>query len=351
MKFKVYSEQEIFEEFLLENKSHKELNNIFQYYSEIYLNMTEDELDSELAKSENSIIYLYYLRKGKRPPIAAKSFFDDFEKDETIAVNNPFAIYFLNKSEDELRELTQKYGLIFSNSNYSGYLHSNCKRRVLKKSKKIIKLEKIGWESLEIFSNQIFNSLVVTDRYLFATEKVKDSVTYPGMINLLGFLNLILPKDLKIPFHLTIVSEPLNNIRPEKVKERFKKLSKKIRKLHSDLEIQIELVLSKNLIHNRSAYANYFMFTLDNGFNVFSSNDYSTVSKDNKIELNYIFELNDPKDGDSFLEDFIKDIPSTKLSIRDSLDWVKEKGNSEYMAYGDVEPDYTIKNRLICCFP
>jgi hypothetical protein len=121
------------------------------------------------------------------------------------------------------------------------------------------------------------NSLIINDRFLLANFD-KSAIAKRGLFglnNLVALFGELLPKTLKVPFHIFIYCQHpnLSIETTDIILERFIDDVKALR----EYEIVIEFVFDYAL-HHRTLYTNYFRFNANKGYNAFCD--------DNMIKLN-----------------------------------------------------------------
>lgn len=353
MKFQVYSDKTIFENILLEKQKYINWNNILNHHSEVYIDMSQDDFDLDIADPDNSILFQYIQEAHGRAPIPNEQFFQDFENDNTIVLDNPFSAFFIDKDDQSVKDLSERYGLIFQNYNIDDEALTKTYFKNFVKGSEYKNQNSEGWNSLSLTRKYIFNALVITEEHLFHNEEtVRGQRTNLGVYNLIGFLNLVLPDNLGIDFHLTVVTEMKNRNIPEiEAFDYYDQINQALGSLRP-YNINFELVFTIETVHNRSAYSNYQVFTLDKGYKVFSVRDRSKVYEKNKLTLSQIFLTCKPEDGDTHFQEIVDDIPAIKKGIRNCTEYVRVKGNTfpNFKCFG-FPSTLLSQNRLLNNFP
>ncbi|WP_332022055.1 hypothetical protein [Kaistella sp.] len=353
MKFQVYSEKDIFENIWLDNVKYSNWNNILKFHADVYLNISKQDFEADIDDTENSILFQFLQATGGKGLKDDELFFIEFEKDNSVVLSSPLSVFFLNKDDSIIRELSEKFGLIFQNEKIEDSLLSNTFFKNFKKGDVYKDGVAISWETLKIPFRLRMNSLVITEEHLFHNEKnVRGIKVNVGLENLLGFLNLVLPQNLGVDFHLVVVTELKNaSVTEDIAKEYYDKINTQLATIRS-YKIVFELVFTNETLHNRSAYSNYQVITLDKGYKVFSVFGDGKVEEKNKLTVNQIFLVSKPDAGDTHYQEIIDDIPIIKKGIKNSTEYVKAKGNGfpNFKCFG-ISSTFSIQNRLINHFP
>lgn len=357
MKFQVYSDKAVFEKILLDEANYSNWNNILISYSEVLLNMSDEEYESEIVDTENSIIFQYIQQTSGREPIPRKKFFEDFESDNSIVCQNVFAAFFMNKKDDEIRKLIDAYGILFMNEKIDDkalvgtYVKNFAKKEVYQgESKK-------GWEVIFGQKNFIFNSVVITDPHIFLNEQNSINIGVPNLIN---FMDAILPKTLLVPMHILIICSETNKegqkrnaagFTNEKATRIYNSICVGFKKLRN-YDFHVELIFTTDTIHDRYVFTNYNFFKAGSGFKIFSPDDDKTVLQNNNIEMNYIFQRHKNEEGDSTFYTATKELQNAKSELIATLRTLKVLNrNIEYKKSFGLNNSYQIQNRLLNYFP
>ncbi len=208
---------------------------------------------------------------------------------------NLCATYMLNKSRSECESIENCYGVIALNPSTikeRSYLFKGdgfiLNRRVRYNQRYLTFREKLCHPC---------NSLIIIDPYLLKKRGIgADGKTYYPDIanNLESLLDAILPLNLSVDFHLTIISCVENsnignrskeiNIRDE-LKCRYEKIRKCIKRIRKDLYNDIKFGLFNTSIgyrydmesfHSRHIISNTFVIDSEDGLNLFNENGYLT---------------------------------------------------------------------------
>ena len=353
MKFEVYADRELLETILLESNKYENWNNILKHHSDVYVNISQDDYDNDIALADESILFQYLQDTGGKEPIPNEQFFEDFESDASIVESKPLSAYFLNRDDNETCTLKDKFGLLFQNEKIDDKILSNKFQKNCNKNEIFNNHGVFGWKAIIPAQILGYNSLIITDPHLFNNDRnVNGTITNFGVENIIKFLDAILPIQLGIDFHLLIVSSRQNAGFSEiKMQSIYNDLNVRITALRNYL-INLELIITPNAIHRRSSFSNYHLINCDKGFKLFSIDDPSKVHDDNSFKYWNIFEINLSSHGDSQFKELNDEIPKIKNGIRSALNTiVGVKSNLEDKKCYGLPVDYSIQNRLINHFP
>lgn len=353
MKFQVYSDLEIFETILLESEKYGNWNNILKNHSDVFVNISQDDYEKDIAKTEDSIIFQYLKDSGGKEPIPNMQFFKDFEKDNSIVVNKPLSTYFLSKDDTTIQSLIDKYGLIFKNLTIDDNILCAKFQKNCNEGEIIANADSVGWKAIMPQRKFVNNSLIITDPHLFNNSKNVNGIDVNyGVENIVSFLDFILPRTLGIDFHLLIVFSSQNKgISEAKFQTMYNDLYNRISALRQ-YNFIFELIMTPSTIHSRNSFSNYNLINCDKGFKIFSIDDPSKVHTNNKFKYFEIFEINDSSSGDSHFKELTEEIPKIKSGIYEAITTIKSVNrNLEDKKCSGLDSSYNIKNRLLNYFP
>lgn len=255
------------------NNSNDILEKILTDFCEIYIDINDDEID--ILKDENPILKSF-MKRDIGTIHSAKNDFDNInknnfnpylndilvldEKINTEAIRNDFGILAIKINEvDYLVGLDYQFGYSFE-----------------KGSKNIFN----SWgEVFNLKSPEPLNSAIVIDNFLW---KNLDDFHNENLENLYDIFNYLIPKTLKIPFHISII---ISNNKSLITKKFTEKLSKIVKNLKASTGVDIEISLSthtdtvKDDLHERVIITNYHYIYSDKGFNVFKDKKITTSTK------------------------------------------------------------------------
>lgn len=132
--------------------------------------------------------------------------------------------------------------------------------------------------------NRPCNSMIIIDPYLLkerVEDKTNKTVSFPGIANNLeSLLDALLPHQLEIPFHLTIVSS-LDD--PHDIKKVYEKTKKCVRRIRQKLDVKLGFVYTatgySHLIesfHSRHVISNNFCVDSEEGLDLFNEKGFLT---------------------------------------------------------------------------
>jgi len=345
--FKVYSEKEIFENIVVFNNESPNWYKIFCNHSEIHLNMTDAELDSELI--QGTPIFEYILATGGRSPVTEKAFIDSIYIDNSVVIQKPRSVFFLNYSKVIADSIQDSFGVIVQGNKEID--DTSLKGSFFKDIVKDAVFENQttrGWSNLINFTLPPSNSMVITDEYLFSNDE--NGINF-GQTNLIQLIDAFLPYNMIIPFHILIVSNDQPD--PRKTAKSDAWCIRITRELKTEIEvlrnypILVEIVFTKT-IHKRKLILNYINATTDKGFAIFKADDGKTVRDDNDFRCDRIFNRVDPSEGDTDYLVTKAVLIKLKRKCASVKQFVGNAGQStQNRILGDCNPDFTVKNRLI----
>ena len=345
--FTVYAEKNIFESIILGEINTPNWETIFRKHADICLNISDEELIAE--SMQGTPIFEFIMLNGGRSPIALADFFECIYEDTSLISQKPRAAFFLNIEKSVANDLQSKFGVIVQGEeNIDDEILNTHFKKVLEKGRNVSSNGKHGWKSVLKFPFPPSNALVLSDPYLMtANEKVGGDSKYAGVENLVMLLDSILPVDLNIDYHITIIAEDGN--RDDNWRSKVSHLLINELKALRPYQLVVELVFVKHEdLHERIMIMNYINTTCDHGFYVFKVRDGKTVHVRNKISVNGHF-----CNVKNILGDVEYDISENELiSIKRICDKLSNHLSEQKNSYiGDIKghhnPDYTIINRLL----
>lgn len=353
MKFQVYADKEIFENILLDDNKYENWNNIMKFHSDIHLNISQEAYDLDIEDIENSIIFQYLQQTAGKEPIPNEHFFRDFEEDNSTVLNEPFSTYFLNKSDVQINHLTDEFGLVFQNQNIDDNILSDFFFRDLDQNE-IYKENNTfyGWQFLMKDISKNFNAMVLTDPYLFELpETINGQKVKTGVINVVNFLDSVLPLNLQIDFHLLLVTGNNKNFMTnEKAKNIYSELQEQISHLRS-YNIIFEFIECPDTIHRRRAYTNYVVYKCDQGFDIFSEKYFASPKSDNDLTAVDIFTLDKQHKNDPHFKEIYTKGLRIKKGVNDALKNINDNTVFKGQKCFGFDESFTIKNRLLNYLP
>ena len=123
-----------------------------------------------------------------------------------------------------------------------------------------------SWRELLSVAKHLFNALVIVDNWIFSDKTD---------INLLQILETLLPYEIDIPFHLTIITSNEKIWSDSELQKKRKAVVSCVEKIRPDLvyRILIEVfAISKSEIHDRTIITNYMWIGSGSGFDILQNN-------------------------------------------------------------------------------
>ncbi len=279
-KTKIYIDKEsleiIAQDSTISDYYYKNVIEIFRSHADLYLDMSEEELDSIRTPSnlnDPGDVYTFIEGKNLPWPLSAEDNFKAINENETPPDINGNIVYILNKKED-VKKLVQKYGVLaiyiddFNDDIFYYYSEPDLDMDTVPGS------DTSCWQSIlkeELNVLPPFNSIVVSDSNLLTNNK-KNNVTgenyFCGLENLKDLLNVLLPQKIDVTFYVLIVCPPTTKLEEGKMNKIVRRWITEIKSLRK-YTIVVEFLLTAKTVHSRDLYTNYFQIHLDKGFYVF----------------------------------------------------------------------------------
>lgn len=339
--FTVYSEKEIFENIVVFNDKTPNWYKIFCHHSDVCLNMTEAELKAE--EKQGTPIFEFILSNGGRSPIPLKSYFNQIYQDNSLVINNPRSVFFLDISPAVANNLQESFGVIVQSA---GSINDNI---LTGTSYKELPLGSIigstmvsGWKTLFNFTLPPCNSLVISDDYLFSHEHRGRLI---GSENFISIVDAVLPAKFGDNFQILVIADDCGRSDAACAKIAGD-LKARIIALRS-YPITFELVFTDTL-HKRKMFSNYLSITCDKGFEMFDIEDNITVRVHNDFRHERSFTRNDPSEGETVFssdEKLLQQIKAKCNSVKQYINNNHQDANRRILC--DCRPDKSIRNRLL----
>jgi len=167
------------------------------------------------------------------------------------------------------------------------------------------------------------NSIIIIDPYIIKKKMVDSEgcVSFPGLTNNMeSLLDAIIPNQLKIDFHLTIISS-LDN--PDDIKRAYEKFKKCLKRIKKELSFKLCIVYTETgynpdieSFHSRHVLSNTFSIDSEDGLDIFDGRGY--ITKNNPV-ISIVF----PRLLGDCRKDFTKSInwiASVKKHIQEAPD-------------------------------
>lgn len=357
-KTKIYIDKEsleiIAQDSTISDNYYKNIIEIFRRHADLYLDVSEEELDSiREPKDLNDPGDIYAFIEGKNLPwpSSASGNFEAIKNNENSLDISANIVYILNKKEDVKKIV--KYGVwaicvddLSDDIFYYDYTPDLDVDTVPGSAGD-------GWHNIlddEVSILPPSNSLVVSDSNLLTNTK-KHAGTgenhFCGLVNLKHILDVLLPKNLNVTFYILIVCPPTNKIEEGKMNKIVRRWLKEIRELRQ-YQIVVEFIITTKTVHSRDLYTNNYQMHLDKGFYVFEPWS-KRVHKDgishNNIRL-FTYLSSPFKRGKSDLESAIVDLKIMKQRYEMFLKGTGESRLIDMIESPLRQSDYS-KNRLL----
>ena len=339
--FTVYSEKEAFENIVLCNDTTPNWYNVCCNHSDVCLNINDKDLLNELIPG--TIIFEYVKANGGKEPIALFDFFENIREEPSCIAEKPRAAFILDITKEKAEEYQSDFGvLVQSNCSIDDNILQQTYYRELPENSIVEKSTKAGWFHLFNFNLPPSNCAVISDDFLLNNTE-KDSIV--GIPNLKSIFNAILPTNLKVPFHILVLTND-----GTKTQKQCEQIAGQLKTTFTSLRsypIIFEIVFTSAL-HKRKLFTNYLSVTCDRGFAMFKVSDLKTVRKGNDFRSEMLFTRLIPEQGDSVLKSdnlLLKEIQNRCNEVKASI---KVNGQTtNYRIMGDCKTDKSINNRLI----
>ncbi|MBR4218338.1 MAG: hypothetical protein IKR71_04755 [Bacteroidales bacterium] len=348
-RIKVYIEKEVFERFILNEKSFNNLLAIFSEHSVMCINMTDDEIDKEWQMASldgqraGSKIRKFCTGHSMRRPLSANSDFMKFLSDNNKFLDYSRSVFVLNVSPEEAERLRNKYGLvILSKDNLSDDIFQfHIKDSVFKGELKDGFLD--GWDYFFNLRKQDWlpsNVLIFSDEHLFKNEERGKNL---GVRNLKSIITHLLPQKLDTEFQILVVSPiPKNNrLKAQRISD---EMTKFVHGLPLSYSCKITFVFTDS-IHTRKALSNYYVMTCDKGFCVYLDSPGNQVYDTNFVDITSNFHSAADSAGTNGYDDTTMCLNDIKKYCKEAQEQARA-GITTVLISGDCGPNFEIYNRL-----
>ena len=279
-KTKIYIDKDsleiIAQDSTISDNYYKNIIEIFRRHGDLYLDVTEEELDSiREPKDLNDPGDIYTFIEGKiiSWPLSAIDNFEAIHEKEKQPDINGNIVYILNKKE-EVKLLREEYGVLaiyiddLTDDIFYYYFEPDLDKDY------VLGNATNGWQCIlkeEISFLPPINSIVVSDSNLLTNNK-KSSATgenhFCGLENLKDLLSMLLPKDINVSFYILIICPPTSKLEEGKTNKIVKRWIAEIKSLRN-YKIVVEFLITTKAVHSRDLYTNNYQIHLDKGFYVF----------------------------------------------------------------------------------
>lgn len=344
----VYTEYDIFEEVFLFPEKYPNWTEVLKRHAHVCVNLTKEEYAGKLDKGEAEILWLHlHAWDGKSLPLP--SHFTIIEENAEVMLENPRAAYILKVTKEKAAELTQELGLVVqSNSSLDDeVLVKPSMYRELPKDRVFDSKGKKGWHLLLDFNRPPANAMVVVDPYLLTSPN--------GLSNLTQLCDAILPTNLKVTFHVCVITSHITGsgantvTRPESWRiQEAGKVAAAVKALRKTYSIEVEVVFEKSTeYHRRRVVLNYATLTCDRGLEVFKGARGNTVGEANDASFKRVFHdptvIGDTQYASATADLKVIDRRSRILAAHITNKTALDPGS----IMGDCNKNKTLKNRLV----
>lgn len=301
---KVYCDQNLCELFLLEEE--QTIYKIAEEFCDIVTDLSDEEI-IDIA-TENPIISHFIKRESGNFYGDVKAFDRIKNQDYTTFLNDILIL----PDEVNVEVIRNEYGVLalhledpFPDKQnfhfgYSLYAEEDCPFK--------------DWES--IFAEKSLlpvNSAVLIDNFLW--KDLSDFSSDNGE-NLYPIMESIIPKELKIPFKLTIVVQNKNGrFTPRNISEKIKKIEKNLKKrTRVDVQVGVVTQTDTKIFHERVLLTNYHYIYSDKGFSIFKN---GRIKEYTKGDRNWVFLNIHNYEGEIRKHQHKKNINDLKTAIQD----------------------------------
>jgi len=341
----VYTTFDILDEifaFAEDSDYHKLLSNIIAKYSDVMIDIEEEEFDRLMSDKQFNIIKLLKKRVRKHT-YSLKPYFDNIH-DENLS-HNPRDIFLLNEDDDFCENAMNKFGVFVVNCNslekiqllskkYQKSFEKGETYAFNKNNKKLI-----GWSAFISNINVMpLNSIVLIDNHIFNNI---DS----GKENLLSLFGSLLPNKLNSTFHILIIIE---NRDARHSMDSLLSVHKEIEeKLNGLVDYTVEVCIISHPyseeFHNRVLLTNYHMIKAQYGFDMFHN---KKVKRTDEPEFLSVYYTIDEKEGDSEIKTAEKKIRLVQKLV-ERIDAKTDLIIGNFFSDNDVPEKRRVRNKLI----
>lgn len=276
------------------------------------------------------------------------AFIDNIAAHPDTVLDNPESVYILDLEADLCHSIQEDYGVLCYHMEGDNCADPHLCMRGW--SITTLPSKKRNWRNLLDREKVPSNSLIIIDRYLFASEigeTIQDAYD-----NLAAIMDMLIPRHLKTSYHIFILFD-IKPIKPAEctgLTEIASKINKIKRRLGRDFPIDVELFsmdgnsYKYEETHDRRILSNYFTITASHKIKAFR-NDSALCRQD--IHLKYLFsEGLDSND----ISDIPQDAHAADLEfVNEVLDFAYEHWGEQYMyaVNGRESEELNIINRLL----
>ena len=260
------------EEVFLLDEDHPELYRILLNHSDVMIDLTDQEFDE---KQEEDVFLRSLVKREGFYCFALTDFFQNL--DDFVFADCPRDLFILDKRPEACAQLRAEQGVfILSDQNLKeADIFSTQFEKSLYKGEVAQGVDSngnrcVGWvELLKPLTIQPFNSIIICDNYLFDNQQ-------QGMDNVVSLLQAIMPKALKVPFHILIITynktkdNGRQNITPTDAQAIINTLIANLSGFGCSIELSFLTHKRKDEFHKRTIITNYHRIKSEHGFAAFN---------------------------------------------------------------------------------
>ena len=363
----VYVSKDLLETVGVLSDDYPKLHWFFSTKAEFIIDITDEELDSELSDSESDFAQIY--REFAVKFVAGHNEFVQFKSNPELLAVRSRTIYFLDEDDSYTKELTQKYGVLV----YPQSINKDIDLFPPQFTRNLIKGNRSyhGWSGLLPQQGLMpRNSIVINDRHLFDNDgnrrPILDNhgnrkfitddygnrrpdyeIIQPGSDNVIDCLKaLIPPPSFEGTFQVTIICKY-----PSRDHSFLTKLGNQlITAIHSafNSKITVELFFMSDTIHKRRIFTNYQTIKCDKGFGIFNNN--GSIREDNEFCITPCFFQTDDGDSQFFIDSTdLKQLYNkcNETGQRYHARLINNSSDQVLIISDNGNPQYTTMNRLM----
>ena len=358
-KTKIYIDKEsleiIAQDSTISDNYYKNIIEIFRRHADVYLDITEEELDSirePLDLNDPGDIYAFIEGKNLPWPSSANDNFTALHENNGKLDINGSIVYILNKKED-VKKLRNGYGVwaIYIEDFNDDIFYYDCSPDL--DMDEVPGRTENGWTNIldeEVQYIPPSNSIVISDSNLLTNNKIDKKTgenIFCGLANLKDLLDMLLPQKVDITYYVLIVCPPTKKLEEGKMNKIVRRWIKEIRLLRK-YPIVVEFITTTKTVHSRDLYSNNFQIHLDKGFYVFepsSKRVHSEGVSHNNVRL-YTYLCSPFKRGKSNIEDALVDL---RLIQKMYDSFLRKTGESKIIDLIDtpIQQNDISKNRIL----
>lgn len=320
-----YVTKKFLEDLCLEEMTKQESEEKNIWYKILSRGDNELHINGTVEDSEEDPLFIFSKSEGITIDDVT-DFIKEVEADNSAVLKDPTGIYLLDIDEMKAKQIQENYGVICQS------VHSLDETNLSGPSSDFSPEENetgYGWHKiLSEYTRIPSNSIVIADRYLFASDSLSKSI---GQENVETILNEILPKTFKGVFNITIIVEYESIKNHLTISSLSNLLNKSKKKLGRSYQITMEIIGVKKgskyhpITHNRRIISNYYLLKVDHKISAFK-NDKSLCSQVISLQRMYSNGLNGY--GDAPVKQHTNIIKTYKQFIKE---WKNNPETTDYI--------------------